>query len=873
MSVNPTPPRLPGRLLDWCAKNADIEDLKGDLDEAFSDNVCQKGLFGARLQYTRHVLSLCFSYALRKRKDATAYSPYYTTNSFAMLQNYFKIAIRNFLKHKLFTAINIVGLALGMSICLLALSVSTSILQSDSFHEKKDRVYQVNTRIADAEGNKLYESTFPPLGAYMEQEYPFIETALRIHTGFRPVVDHHGNKLNFHGYYTDPEFFEVFSFELLQGDPATALAAPNTIVLTQTVAEKLFRDTDPMGRVLETEDGNFTVTGIMADPRQTHLYFQVLTSQLTIQRQPGESGRVAEWQQYRNHYLYLLLRPGTSAAELQEALAQTTNVVAEYNPDRAIALQSIVLDEAVPRWNTSNVIGIGWDYPSMLFFLFIGLLILLPAIFNYTNLSISRALKRAKEIGIRKVVGAEAGQIKMQFIVETVVITLLALAGSVLLFVPLQREFLDMVAAAEVLDTSLRPLLVAVFVLFGLIVGVISGVFPALFFSRISPLHSLKGGGQSRGVSISGIKKGLFVFQFSLSLFFVIGVATIARQYRHVFSRNHGFDSEQVLTIPFNGQNKEVAVQALAAHPDISMVTTASHLPGLSVHNQASLTPNGKDTLDVLEVFVGDGFVEKMKMELVWGSAESLERSTLNEELVLVNEQMLRSLSVFERPADTLTFTLGDGRHARIAGVLKDLHYEPLSTEIKPMVFRHSLSNSHYILLGIQSADMQQTLAGLEAIWAGIDQKIPFEASFLDAEITQAYRFLLVQIKIFSFLGVLAITISCLGLLGMVSFTTENRTKEIAIRKIMGASVPSIYLLLTRDFIKMIGYSALLAIPLSYMFYDRFFLYFLIRYGLGLSIWEVVLSVLFLFLVGFAFIFWQTSRVARLNPATNLRYE
>jgi len=873
---HPVPPRWARKSLEWWAGTADTEDLLGDLEEDFLYNLAEKGKLKAQLIYLRQVASLAFSYSLKKRKKNSAYSHYYSGNSLTMIRNYFKIAVRNFSKQKLFTSINIVGLALGMSVCLLALSISVSILQSDSFHDKKDRIYQVNTHMIDKDDNVVYGSTFPAVGNYMEEKYPFIETALHIHTGFLATVNHNNNLLDFHGYFVDPEFFDVFSFELTQGDPSSALATPNTIVLTESVAAKLFREADPMGQLLETETGTYTVTGIMPDPKQTHLYFEVLTSELTYIQQRGQTNRVTEWQEYRGHYLYLLLQPGTSPEALELALGQTSQKAGEYNAERSIALESVGLGEAVPRWNISNAIGIGWDYPSMLFFLFIGLIILLPAIFNYTNLSISRALKRAKEIGIRKVVGAEKGQIQMQFIVETIVITLLALAGSILIFIPLQNEFLTIVAAAEVLDTSLRPLLLIIFILFGLLIGVVAGLFPAIYFSRLSPIHSLKGGYQGgglRSVSISGIRKGLFVFQFGLSLFFVIGVATMAKQYRHVFSRSHGFSSEQVLTIPFYGQNKEVAIEALAAHPDVSSVTAASHLPGIAIYNQAEVTPNGRDTIIVAEVFVGSNFIENMEMELVWGSSLALENSTINEESVVVNEQFLRSVSVFPRSADTLTFVHADGTHARIAGVLKDLHYEPLSTEIRPMVFRHSLQNSNFVMLGIHSNDVPKTIGELEAIWAGIDQKIPFEATFLDSEIERAYLFLTVQIKIFSFLGALAITISCLGLLGMVSYATENRTKEIAIRKIMGASVSDIYLILTRDFVKLICYSALLAIPISYFFYDRLFLYMLIRYGTGVGLGEVVLSVVFLFLIGFLFIFWQTSKVAQTNPATNLRYE
>ena len=873
MKNHPQPPKLAVRLLEWSAGSAEIEDLMGDLEESFQEKAEKSGLFRARLHYFFQVLSLCTSYALRKRKKSASYSEYYAQNNLSMIHSYIKIAVRGFLKHKLFTSINVIGLALGMSICLLALSISVSILESDDFHKNKDRIYQINTTIQDANGEKTYGSVYPAVGNYLSEGYPFIEQQVKVNTGFQPEFDHQGNLMRFRGYYMDESFFDVFSFQLIRGNPATALAEPYSLVLTQSVAEKLYRDQDPMGKTLQTAQGTYTVTGVMPDLKQTHFYFELLTSYATYEQLRDTRGTVADWQAYRNNYLYVLLHSEDAVVALEEALTAGAAVANEWNPEQEISFSSIVLDEVVPRWNISNAIGIGWDYPAMLFFLFLGLLILLPAIFNYTNLSIARALKRAKEIGVRKVVGAEKRQIQTQFMVETVVMMMIALAGSLFFFVPLQTEFLSMVISAEVLNTSFRLSLILVFLLFGLIIGILSGLFPAVYFSRLNPIHTLKGDLQNRSVSVSGIKKGLFVFQFALSLFFLIGVATIARQYRHVLSHQHGFDSKQVLTIPFHTIDKQVAINELQAHPDVKDITTASSLPGILLPQFVEATSNATDTIAAGEVFIGENFIENLDMQLVWGESSDLYQSSQNEELVLVNEYFLQSIRVFNPQKDSLRFILADGTQCRIIGILKDFHFEPLDQTIAPLIFRYSLEKSQFALLTIQSTDIKKTITELDLIWQGIDQQAHFEPAFLEDEIESAYHFLKVQIKIFSFLGLLAIVISCLGLLGMVSYTTENRTKEIAIRKIMGASVPSIYLLLTRDFIRLIGFSALLAIPLSWVFYDQLFLYFLIRYGLGLGIWEIVGSVLFLFLVGFLFIYWQTSQVAQSNPATNLRYE
>lgn len=867
-----TPPLFAQRLLKWFAGRADLEDIQGDLDEVYGLTLEQSGKLKADFKYWIQVLSLLFSYGLKKRKSKAAYSPFYHKNSIAMFKNYFKIAIRNFSKHRLFTGLNILGLSLGMCICLLALSMSVAIYETDDWQANKDRIYQINTHIADTELDKTYASTFHALGYHIKEKYPFIEEVVKMKSEFSPEIDHHGNLMNFDGYFADNSFLQVFSFRLIKGDQRSALAKPFSIVITEKVAETLFRDEDPIGKTLETNYGLMNVTGVIENPKQTHFYYQVLASFETYEQLEDDKLK-NDWVAYRNNYVYALLGEGHSDDQLAEALGQISERASSFNQEKDITLEYVSLDNVVPRWNISNAMGIGWDQPSLIFFMVIGLLVLLPAVFNYTNLSIARALKRAKEIGIRKVVGAEKFQIKAQFIVETIILSVLALIGSLLILYPMKAEFLDMIVAAEVLDTDPSISQILTFLLFAIFVGIFGGIFPAQYFSRLNPIQTMKGEIKNGKSSVSGFKKGLFVFQFFLSLVFVIGVVAIVRQHSYVLNQNHGFESENILAVPFERIDKQIAINELGNHPDVKAITTSSNLPGVFLGQKIKATSNLQDTIEVNEVFIGDQFIENMKMNLSWGESESLERSNQNEENVLVNEQFLRSMKVFNIQKDTLRFTLENGTNCRIVGIMEDFNFEPLSEQINPLIFRHSLEESQYALLTVSSTNIKRTINELDAIWQGIDQKVKFEATFLDDEIEDAYYFLRVQIKFFSVLSTLAITISCLGLLGMVSYTTENRTKEIAIRKIMGATDGSLYYLLTKDFIKLILISALIAIPVSYVFYDKLFLYFLIRYGTGLGVIEIFVSITFLFLVGLSSIYWQTSRVTKANPATKLRYE
>lgn len=865
------PPGLPAKLLKWYAGRANLEDIQGDLDEVYLDKVARSKKWKADLNYWKQVCSLLFSYGLKKRKRSASYTPYYSKNSIAMFKNYFKIAVRNFSKHKLFTSLNMLGLALGMSICLLALSISVAIYQSDDWQDRKERIFQINTHVVDQSDDRTFGSTFYAMGDHLKEQYPFVEETVTIRPGFSPVINHHGSKISFDGYFTEQSFLDVFSFKLIKGDQKTALIAPSSIVITEKVAETLFRDEEPLGQRLETDLGVFEVTGVMENPKKTHLFFKVLGS---LDSQVAANDNTSQdWVNFKWNYVYAQLDQEESRKSLEQALEQVESLASGFNPDKKIELAFIDLDGVVPRWNISQAIGIGWDQPTMIFFLVIGLLVLLPAVFNYTNMSIARALKRAKEIGVRKVVGAEKYQIKAQFIVETILLSVLSLLGSLVILYPMKREFLSIVLGAEVLDTDPSVPQILTFLVFSILVGVFAGLFPAQYFARLNPIQTMKGEIKNGKSGVSGFKKGLFVFQFFLSLVFVIGVVAIARQHTYALNSNHGFQSENILSIPFDELDKQVVINELRTHPDVKELTTSSNLPGVVMDQVTEITSNDQDTIEVKQVFIGEDFIDQMQIELDWGESGSLTKSNKSEELVLVNEQFISAIKVFNVQKDSLRFTLADGTSCRIVGILNDFNFEPLSELIYPMIMRYSVEESKFALLTLTSNDIKRTVDELEQIWEGIDQEARFQSSFLDDEIEDAYWFLRIQMKFFTVLSTLAITISCLGLLGMVSYTTENRTKEIAVRKIMGATDGSLYYLLTKDFIKLILIAALIAVPISYVFYDKLFFYFLIRYGTGLGILEVAISIFFLFLVGAASIYWQTSKVTKANPATKLRYE
>lgn len=619
--------------------------------------------------------------------------------------------------------------------------------------------------------------------------------------------------------------------------------------------------------------GSFRITGILKDPKESQFSFKVLTSFNTYELVNNIGQENLDWKNYRNNYVYVTLPESSSQTQLDKALAECTQKASQINPLPDLAFRSMRVDHVIPQWLVFNNVGPEWDLPTILGLLAVGMLILLPAVFNYTNLSIARALRRAKEIGIRKVVGADKKQIKAQFIIETIILSIISLILGLGIYHIVAQEFLKIANGSEILNMEVTPSLIIAFIGCAIVVGALSGLFPALYFSKLGILDTLKGKVKNRTGSISGVRKGLFIFQFMISMFFIIGVGAIAKQYTHVFNYNLGFQSTNVLAIPFHNVDKQLVINELNNHPNVQSVTTTSSLPGLSLLDLDILIPNKKDTMLTHTIYVGDNFFQNMKMDLVWGNGLDKATSTANEQLVVVNQRFMRDNRIFDQTADSLMFEMADGRRCRIVGILQDMNFEPLSERIDPLLFFQSKEKSRFLLVSLKSDNIKRTIEEMDKLWHKVDQKAAFEPRFLDDDIEEAYDFLITQIKIFSFLSTMAISICSLGLLGMVSYTTENRTKEIAIRKIMGATIKNLYYTLTKDFIKLIAIASVVGIPLAYLFYDKFFLVVLMRYGKGLGVLEVAVGVIFLFAIGFFSIFWQTGKIARANPATKLRYE
>lgn len=555
------PPFLANKLLRWYCMDAKIEDLEGDLEELFVHNLGNMPARRAKLRYWKHVASLILSYAIKKRKQQAAYPAFsQSTLHFAMLKNYFIVASRNLVRHKFFTIVNTLGLATGMSISLLFIAMLSFLWRYDNFHVKKDNIYRIISTTHDRNTNEKFASAPSLLATNLKDNYPSVDEVIRINSNLSGDADYGGKQIPLHGYFADARFLQVFTFPLLKGNAQTALAKPNGLVITETASRKIFGPDDPLGKIISMEPfGDFEITGILKDPpKNTHLNFEIVASRATFESLQRD-GRMPDnsWREFRNSYVYLLLPDNGSPEKIETFLSDIATDVFAREHDFKVSFRLQALNDITPgTGDLHNEIGPSWDYPII--FGILTLMILLPACFNYANISISRALKRMKEIGLRKVMGSQKSQIFIQFITETVVITFIALIIACGIFHVIREQFRMMLVDSDSLQLELDLQTGLYFMLFALFVGLLAGLVPAIYFSKLTPINALKAKPAARDFVNLTFKKFLVVSQFALSLGFIMGVVVVVKQYRYTLNQDLGFNQENILDVQLQEMKPEI---------------------------------------------------------------------------------------------------------------------------------------------------------------------------------------------------------------------------------------------------------------------------------------------------------------------------
>lgn len=796
-----------------------------------------------------------------------------------MFKNYFKVAFRNLARHKLFSFINIFGLALSMSVCLMVLIDVKDQISYDKFHPHPERTYRIITELTNREGREFRIATTPlPLAGNLSKDYNFLEKSVRIYPiGSKPASSE-TKELTINAAFTDPGFFKVFGFSLKSGNATSALTNPNSIVLNEETAARYFDKVNPLGKVISLEQfGEFQVTGVIEKPKgKSHIDFECLISMASLAslEKSGKLTAISEfWNNGTSAYTYVTLKPGSSKKQLKQAVLQvssllmkSTTVVGKEN----FAFDVQRLDDIILGEELGHNLGNTGSREKVLFTIVIGFIILLSACFNYTNLSLARALKRGKEVGVRKVAGAFRLQIFYQFIIESVLIALLSL-GVALLFFKIMEDYApfgrELIPQGATFDFSL----LGWFFLFALFTGLLAGALPAWALSSFKPVEVLKNLSNIRLFGSTGLRKGLIVFQFALSLVIIVFTLTFYKQFKYMADGDPGYNIKNIVNIPLQGAEYKLLANHLTQLKGVVSISATSTNLGRSASGNVVVTQTkDKDRIGMEFYDVDPNFIKNMRLTLLAG--KTFDYNSSERETSVVISDLARKILQFQSPMDAIgrVILIDDTTEVQIAGVLKDFYYRGLETPFGPLVFRNRPEKFSYLHLKTSTAGDKALMASIERVWKQTEPLKPFQATWLYDEVHER-KGAWSTVSMLGFLAIITITLACMGLLGMVVYNTETRKKEIGIRKVMGASVPAIMTLLSKNFMRLVIIAGLIALPISYAISYFFLNIFANRISIGFGI--MTGSFMTMLLLSLITIGSQIYKVAIANPVHALRTE
>lgn len=795
-----------------------------------------------------------------------------------MLKNYLKIAFRSIWKQRFYAFINIAGLTLGMMVCLLIALFVIDELSFDRFHERADHLYRI-VEVQHYSGQEPFPVavTPPPLAPSLVETYPEIIKATRVNqvgATFRVGEDLFSED---QGAFVDETFFELFSFEVLAGDPAQLFADPNNIILSTSLAEKYFPDQNPIGQHIQINGQNdVTVSGVMADfPEASHVDLRYL---FPFEARRAISPGIDTLWNSNFLYTYVEVQDDTDIAALNAKIADhlIQNGVT-YDVDLLLQPLTDIHLDPVPYVADYAVKG---DMRYVQIFSVVALFILLIACINFMNLATARSAKRAREVGVRKAVGARRQQLVFQFLGESVLLAVLAVFLAVFvadLLLPMFNEITGKELTLNIFSDGVWGWqLAGTLLLVALGTGILAGSYPAIFLSSLQPVSVLKGEPVS-GKRGSFFRKALVVTQFTISMALIVGTLVVYNQLEFIRTKDLGFDKENIVMVGINGSARDQfvplrdAIRQLPGVADVAMSTNALTyiMRSTSGYSWPGKAPD--ETLLLHSVVVDNDFFDTMHMTLAEGRAFSRDFPS-DSAAVILNEEAVRRMGLADPIGQTVT-TSG-GTVYTIVGVAQDFHFKPVHHPIEPIImFRYRNPERPVGILSIrsQTTDENALLVSLEQIWNELDTGRPFVYQFLEDDFVRMYRAEESTATISNFFAAFAIFVSALGLFGLSLFMIEQRTKELGIRKVLGASPQTLFLLVSKDFTMLVGMALLIAVPISYAVMSTWLDGF--AYRIDISPITFVLGGLVGLLVAFGTVCYQSYRAATLNPADALKYE
>lgn len=809
-----------------------------------------------------------------------------------MLRNYITVAVRNILKHRIFSFINIFGLAVAMSICMAIMMLVADQMMNDRHNPNRSRIYRVNS-IPFFEGKRTLRgnetaTTTLPVRDELLQDFTGVEKAVRIMRGFgnnwMELEPGYDINIPISGYFADPEVLELFNHELLYGNPKTALVEPYSVVLTKKAAEKLFKIENPVGELLKVgEIGTYKVTGVIKETdNKSHIVSEAYASLSTLNSLDGLRGKkkdLESWYNFTQGWVYILLEEGKTPDEIQNHLNNISEAHFNELPTTettgvTYTLQSLMSISPGPMIN--NPIGPFMPWAIIYFMAGLAGIILITSCFNFTNLSIARSLSRAREIGVRKVTGAMRLQIFNQFISESVVVALFALVLAMGLLVVLKPMITDLAFARALRwDLSANYFVYGVFVLFAILVGVLAGLFPAGVLSGFQPVKVLKNLSSTKIMSKVGMRKTLLVVQFTFSMIFILSVIVLYNQLNLFLKSDSGFNAESKILIQKGSGNVETLKHELLKESPIINVAAASHIPsaGVVYGNNFKKSLSDKDDVMIHYFAVDQDYLKSMDIPLVAGSFYTEEAGDSNKNSIVLNEAAVRKLN-YASPIDAIgqvIIYMADSTEKKIIGVVRDYVHEMAAQKLDAMALMYN-PHEFRVLQITYSGSFQQASESVEKVWAAVYPGTKVDIKDFKKHMTELYEILFgTLVKVLGFITVLAVLISCLGLLGMATYTIESRKKEIAVRKVLGSSNRSLVFILSKGYLVILAIAVLVAVPVAYVLNTMWLEVF--AFHVTVDWLTITLGVSILAFFGLFTIGSQTVQAIFINPVENLKNE
>ncbi|RJX30487.1 MAG: ABC transporter permease [Desulfurivibrio sp.] len=807
-----------------------------------------------------------------------------------MIPSYLKIFSRNVARHKLYSTVNVMGLAMGLAISLLVLSYLFHELSFEDFHEHKNRIYRVNGKYVGGDDDISSARVMAPLGPAIAAEISEVEKVAtfrvqRIETlkqgpeRFK-VVDLYRNALWTHHaniIFASPEFLEVFNLPVIQGDPSTALREPFSMMVTQRAAVAYFDDPNPIGKVIKINDAfECQVAGILKDiPQNTQLYCDFLISYSTLEKLGRE---VNSWNKYRTDYVYLLLHKGADRQEVEGKLSSLikSHLGAAEADRHTFSLQPLkdIYFSAIGSGRRHELSPIG-EWEVIIIFAFIAAFILMQAIANFVNLSIARSTDRRREVGVRKVFGAHRGHLMIQFLCESVVFALLAMLIGIALYEWLKPPFQGLYPREMLVDLTRSPNMMISVAALIVAVGLISGYYPALYLSRFHPIAVLQHRSNIKSTK-SWLRRGLVVFQFVVAIFFIVSSSIIFRQIQYVTTYDLGFDQKDMLVLNFEGEDRAKDCQLmrneLAKNRHVLAATMADNPLGRRENSYCLFDTSEnfrKEHVQYAQILCGDyDFLSTFRLKVIAGRDFSPEIPSDAKHAIIVTNSTLQHLGL-DHPLGQKLYT--ENGFLEIIGVVEDYHGYLVSSLSPPSFILYDPEKFDKLVIKLAPGEVSAALKSIERTWKEHFPSQDFKYSFLDDTIRANYKKYQDSMKIFTVLALLSIAIAALGILGLVSFTAQQRTKEIGIRKVLGSSIPGIIWLLSKEYVILIAIANLIAWPLAWSVMNGMLQDFAVRISLNIS--SFFLAGLLALALALAIVSFQAFKAAVANPVNSLRYE